>query len=1506
MQNKGRLGRYFKKIIIAFLMIIAVVSIFYIILNSSFVQTFLVRKSTEYLTKLLKTEVSVKHVSFSIFKGIILDEIYVEDLNKDTLIFIGELDVVPRKLRISAENIPLIRVKLKDLTLRLHEDSLGVTNLQFILDAFASDTSGDTTSSDFHLSCHRFILENARFSYHIFRPEQFENGINFDDLNLKNLNVEFHNIDIFNEDISARIEELSFVDKSGLKLSHFDNTDIKVSGKGVFIKDLHLQTPNSDLRFDSLNLISGTWNGYNHFIKKVSIQTAICDSSIFSTIDLAYFVPELKNIKLKVALAGEFEGTIANFQTKNFTVDYAKTTRLQFEGKAKNLPQTDSMEFEVYVKELVSTTDDLSSIPSFSDTSAFLIQIPKQFAGLGTISYTGYARGKTYNFISKGKLRSNLGTIITEVKAEKSENNDLGLLGKIQAVNLEIGKILGNEKDFGQLTFNQKIDFVYQHDKKIKMTSVGIIDSVILNRYKYRNVKSYAKMNDFVFDTLSVQVDLPDLKADLKARIDLKKEIPEFVFRFNVEKADLKNLHINQTDTVSLLSFTLNTDFKGDNPDNIIGGFFLEQPLRYQKNKQKIQINELTFNSSVSSYAQGEPVRKIQLRNEFCDIDLEGQFKFDSLQNSIEKLLADFLPTFFGTNKQSKLNKDISFAGGKNRQAVSHSSLNFVINLKNTQQITGIFMPSLEISNQTLIKGKYDSNGDSLNISITSPYLKKSGLRFDALFASIFTSGRSLKATVGAKAFTFSEGRFIENLNISTLIYNDSAQIALTWNNNRDSANYSALVKGLLSFPMSENQKKSLIKLNLFDSNLVLSDSTWTIGESEILLDSTSINVNRLILSHNAQSIYLDGIISEYPGDMFFAKISNFQLNNLKPLLGDDVRMSGILSGQTRVSQIYDNPLIFTEDSIRALKINDIGLGDLYAKSTWNSQNSAVGFHLFTENGVYKKIKTFDITGNYFPENDTLVAKINFTDFRIQALKKYWEEYIKVSRDAQLWGIIDVNGTLSKPQIAGNLSLKRASFTVLYTGVQYDVNDSLNFKVSNDKISIEKSKLFSDKNSGYAWIKGNIMHKHFDDIRLDFSLEANNLMLLNTEPTDSSYFYGNMFATGDMQIRGPLDRLRATASVKTEKNTKIFIPIFSSESLSENNDFLTFVSHESSESDIANRLNNGSSGIILDIDVEMTPGAELQIIMDETSGDIMKVKGRGDMKLNMNDFGEMSLYGNYAVTKGDYLFTMKNLFSKHFEIEDGGTIKWTGDPYNADLNMKALYSLKKVSLFNLVLDEHYRDYKTKVNCALNLSGKLLNPDIAFSIEIPQAPESVTQQLTTVDQENLNKQFLSLLLLSTFQPLPGLSQETVGGSPINTGEVLSNQINHWLSQITDEVDIGVNYQSGDKQTTDEFDVALSTQLWDDRVVINGNVGVGGTSKMVQSSANNIVGDVEVEMKLNKSGSVRMKAFNRANEDILYDKGPYTQGVGIFWRRDFDHIRLKTKARETAETKKDSVK
>ena len=121
-------------------------------------------------------------------------------------------------------------------------------------------------------------------------------------------------------------------------------------------------------------------------------------------------------------------------------------------------------------------------------------------------------------------------------------------------------------------------------------------------------------------------------------------------------------------------------------------------------------------------------------------------------------------------------------------------------------------------------------------------------------------------------------------------------------------------------------------------------------------------------------------------------------------------------------------------------------------------------------------------------------------------------------------------------------------------------------------------------------------------------------------------------------------------------------------------------------------------------------------------------------------------------------------------------------------------------------------------------------------------------------------------------------------------MLSNQLSNWLSQISDDFDIGLNYTQGDEAVSDELEVALSTQLFNNRVSINTNLGLGGSkaSTSTDQNATKIVGDVEIEVKLSKKGALKAKVFNRTNQatDISYDQTMYTQGMGILYRKEFN--------------------
>jgi len=252
---------------------------------------------------------------------------------------------------------------------------------------------------------------------------------------------------------------------------------------------------------------------------------------------------------------------------------------------------------------------------------------------------------------------------------------------------------------------------------------------------------------------------------------------------------------------------------------------------------------------------------------------------------------------------------------------------------------------------------------------------------------------------------------------------------------------------------------------------------------------------------------------------------------------------------------------------------------------------------------------------------------------------------------------------------------------------------------------------------------------------------------------------------------------------------------------------------------------------------------------------------------------------------------MKNIIDKKFEIEQGGKILWNGDPYNAIIDIEAIYNLR--APLNNLFPEDSSDFNKKripVECQIFMTQSLRNPDVRFNINLPTTDEDTKNKVRAIinTQEKLNKQFLSLLIINNFfyeepdQSNFGLAGYGTGSASTTTTELLSNQLSHWLSQISDEWDVGVNYRPGDEISSDQVEVALSTQILNDRVSINGNLGYGGQTEQ----ASNLVGDFNVDVKINKSGKLRVKAFNEANDKLMYEESPYTQGLGIFYREEFN--------------------
>jgi hypothetical protein len=364
-------------------------------------------------------------------------------------------------------------------------------------------------------------------------------------------------------------------------------------------------------------------------------------------------------------------------------------------------------------------------------------------------------------------------------------------------------------------------------------------------------------------------------------------------------------------------------------------------------------------------------------------------------------------------------------------------------------------------------------------------------------------------------------------------------------------------------------------------------------------------------------------------------------------------------------------------------------------------------------------------------------------------------------------------------------------------------------------------------------------------------------------------------------------------NMKTNGGTRFVIPLDGPSEMS-NNEFIQFVSKDT----VKKVKPISKSNISLDFNLEATSDAEVQLIFDEKSGDVIKARGDGNLHMKINSKGKFDMFGDYVLSTGDYLFTLENFVTKKFEIEKGSSIKWNGNVYKANIDIVANYK-QRASIKPLFPNDSASNYNKRfpVDCKLYMKDKLTSPDIEFGIELPTIDESTRTLVKNllVDPNELNRQVFSLLLLRSFVTpiaVTGGSGVNAGGAMAATGsEMLSNKISSWLNGVTKDVDIGVNYRPGDALSNEELDLALSKQLFNNRLTIDGNLGVNNNSANSKTTNNsNLIGDVTVELKLTESGKYRVKGFNRSNDNtqVLNSGGPFTQGVGIFYREEFESL------------------
>ncbi len=1461
--------------------ILLLLFILLLLVRTSWFQNFLADKAASYLSKELQSKVSIETIDIRFFNMVSINGLYVEDLHSDTLLYAKEASLTLRYFKTEPIYALVNKVYLENSTFKLQkykeEEKL---NIQFLLDYFAS---ADTTkpSKDLRFNITSLEFNNLNFSYQNHHEERKEYGVDYNHIDAKNIQLFANGVSIINDSITGYIHSLAFNERSGFQLQKL-TTKFSISSSQLELLKLELKTPTTSISGMS-KLEYEQYSDYKEFIEKVKMNFDFRKSKV-DFIDISYFAPQLKGFEKKASLEGKVYGYIKDLKGKHIKIETDDGSRLIGSVDLTGLPDINNTFAFIELKELSSSKSQLETFPLFPFDSGKKLTLPDELTGLGEITFKGDYTGFINDFVLYGKFYTDAGNLSTDISLKQDTTKTYGKYsGHISSENLAINRIIKNDY-VGRTSFSLRVDGDGYNPETMKAKIVGQINYVDLNKNRFEIITLDGKYDKKVFDGCITSRD-EKLDFDFNGIINLKGKVPKYQFTSTIYDSKPAKLGLMERSGLKTrFSTNMYIDMEGTNIDNMIGTIKLEN-AHYTDIEDEFLID--TF--IVSSYFTNEQGRHLDINSDIVDASFIGDFKFNELEKTFKHFIGTYLPYF---------------EEYRNELYASEHNIDFSVNVKDASLLTKLFTNDIYYKKGGTMSGSYEAMSKSLRYNMEVPLIEYKGIFINEFNLTSQTVNENMKANLSADKIQLTDSFAYQNFEVTSIINKDSLNLAIHIHNDRDSTTNESKIKYRGRF----DENRSVFG-EFYDSDLYIADEKWLIDENnKITIDTASIDIRNLkLMSASKQSLfYVNGKISKNPDDKIELLVENFDLTNLdEPLSTFGIKLQGIVEGNISLADVFGERKFTSDVNVNGFVLNDTKLGDGKLLNKWNDS----GKSLHTD-AVFKidNLPTFNLSGDYNFNNksDALNYILSFTSAPLNIFEFAIEDYVS-DLEGKVSGYARIKGNPAQPKVSGKLELDKLEVKIDYLNTTYRTTTTV--FVDEDMFAINNAELYDEENNK-ASLNATIFHDNFKDFNMDIGLYTRKFLFLNTNEFQNKLFYGRAVLSGQANISGYADQLVMDAEVKTEKGSLLNIPLSDETEIGENN-LVTFINNGE---DLEKEEEIDLSNILMNFKMEVTPDAEVRLIFDEQIGDVIKSRGDGDILMEINTKGDFNIYGTYTISEGDYLFTLQNVINKRFSLEKGGTISWNGDPVKAQLDINAIYRLR-ASPYDLMVGDSLSRAKYKnripIEVKLNMEKDLMNPDITFDIEAPSAPQEVRDRLASItyasdNQSNaneMNKQVFALLILNRFIPPQGGNPDNAARSGFGstTGfETISNQLSNWLSQITDKFDVGFNYRPGDAITSQEVEVALSTQIFNDRVVLDGNVGsVGNTT----TQSNNLVGEFSVEYKITEDGRLRAKAFNEANTNIdVQTQGLYTQGVGLFFRQEFDKISDLWDKEKRAERKK----
>lgn len=1462
----------------------------YVALLVPAVQERIKTEGEKQLSELLGTEVTIGKIHYEPFNRLALRDVHIPDQSGGELIDVDKIEaginlrklLFDRRIVIDYGGINGLHGHIS------RPDKNSPTNLQFIIDAFKPKP--DQPSKPFDVALQHIVIRNCDITYDVLNEPKRQGQFDANHISISDLRADISPSRLKKDDFDFDIKRLSFNEQSGFTLKNL-TTHLAFTQQEMHLTDLSIELPNSVIQPDDIHLKYNSLKTIGNDIKQ-SPQSLALHNSRITPADLKAFAPQLAQFTNPIDVDLAVNGTLSMINVPRLSLlSTDEGIALDLNGTFTNLNDPKNLQFNLPMFKVNASNVAIAKITSN------LAKMPAStrdiITRLGDVAAQGNAHGNTADIHFDGNVRTSLGEVTAKADVNGLNTAAKHFAGHVKTPDFLIGKLIAKEKLLGAVAFDSDVDISLKGNNvsgKLK----GNINHIDLNGYRYTNILADVEAHE---NEIKGRIDCNDPNANLTIDgiAQLAGDESTFDFNLNARNINPEVLRLSQDLAGKRFTGNMTVSLTGNRFDNATGQVALSDFTMTGKDDKQFNLKNLIITADNANQPQ-----IINIDSDYGHGSISGQYNFESLVPSLKSILSKAFPKTFA-----------SFAQIHENQSNKFNDFTFSFTIDPSDEINELLKLPVKLIYKASIDGNFNERDKLIDVNVRMPYLQqgKNLIEGTEFYAGMNESNRSLE--INANTLVPSKNGKIA-LTVNAVGANDQIDTDFAWKVRRDrdfhgNFNMSAKI-------FRDDRQRIAADVNFNPTTLVFNDTAWSVEGGNLRYANDIIKVNNLYGSRDKQFVRIDGTVSKGPDDVLNLTLNDINLDYIFETLNiDHVQFGGQATGEFFLSDLLSkSPRLRTPDlHVDNLTYNKALMGDIDIESHWvhDTKSVVMNGNLAQKNGEHSIIK-----GEIFTTMDSLYIDFNAHKANVEFMKPFMQAFTSDVK-GEVSGHAVLFGNFHTIDLYGDIFVDNLSFKLDYTNTIYTCSDSVHMTPGNitfNNVTIRDRDKHDAKLSG--WLKHDAFHKP----EFNFSItEAKDFLCYDISPAQSPDWYGTIYGNGSAFVSGEPGLVKIAVNMQTAPRSKFTFVLSDTEEASQYN-FITYRDRDKKDlpapadtlADISeqlpfdvrqfikqNKVEEQAQPTIYSIDLQgdITNDAQMILVMDPVGGDKIKATGDGHLRLTYDNADDrFEMFGKYTLDHGSYNFTLQDIIIKDFTIKEGSSISFNGDPYKAVLDLEAIYSLNA----NIRdLDESFADDReikrtnVPVHALLKAKGEISQPEISFDLEFPTLTADAYRKIKSIisTEEMMNRQIIYLLALNRFYT-PDYMDNSTNSNEFSSvaSSTISSQLSNMLGQLSDKWSISPNFRTDKGDFSDmEVDLALSSQLLNNRLLFNGNFGYRDNTFNTRNS--NFIGDFDIEYLLNEKGTLRLKAYNHFNDQNYYVRNAMTtQGVGIVFKHDFDNL------------------